>query len=107
MKLIGLSLSGCILDILLGRVSLTNVKVIVANTKFTNEQEFEQVISQYQRYMWSKDPQLAATIARFLYDNNRIMQPRLYGFGPHNHQGKRWIEEDQHYTIGVVPVSNF
>jgi hypothetical protein len=96
-KLIGLSVSKCIEDIVLGRVELRDVEKIISRTAFNNEKELEYVLIEYSgdnRWLsfgyWKDRPgrrvsealhkkriRRAKRIARELYAQGRIEQPRL------------------------------
>lgn len=102
-KLIGLSLSLCIKD-MLGNpndpkvIKPDNVVKIVASTMAGEEREWDTLIAKYRRDYWSADPDKAEQICRLLLSEGRIEQPRLgdpYDIIPLN-PGEHWLTEDQY-----------
>jgi hypothetical protein len=98
-KLIGLSLSNCVKDIVLGRVNLCDVEKIISRTAIHNKKQLEFVLIQYAdgpawagiEFLWEsgraiksasillfkKRLERAKRIARELYAQGRIEQPRI------------------------------
>lgn len=80
--MIGLSLSLCVRDIVEGRVELDDVEYIIAGTKISNENEFNEVCEDYKQYYWTHNPSVGKAIAEHLWNKKKILQPRLYNFEP-------------------------
>jgi hypothetical protein len=78
MKLVGLSVSFCIQDIIKGRRNEDEVNYIVTDTSFTNETEFQEVIDQYKKTYWRRSPKVAESVARRFFNEGRIWQPKLH-----------------------------
>jgi hypothetical protein len=78
MKLIGLSLSICIKDIIEGRRSKDEVHYIVSDTSFRNETEFQEVLDTYKKSYWRRSPEVAESIAREFFEEGKIWQPKLH-----------------------------
>lgn len=79
-KQIGLSLSFCVLDIAFGKKKECDVTKIVAGTRASTPEEWEEVLSQYADTYWQSrgcDPIAAVAIARRLVDEGKVEQPRL------------------------------
>ena len=75
---VGLSLSLVISDILDGRLPPERVVGIISSTRAENEEEFEELLSQYCNTYWMNNPEYAKTIAMELYKKGKIVQPRLF-----------------------------
>ena len=84
---IGFSLGRCVRDIVTGDVSIDDVAFIIAATAIRDgEKQLEQVIDDYlyrQDYLDGLDGVKCQTVAKALYDSNRIIQPRLQGMHRH------------------------
>jgi len=78
-KLIGISLSQCVMDIMNGRVQLEDVAMVKTSTLLDSSESWERMIFTYRRYYWSADPDKGEAIARELKASDRIDQPRLRG----------------------------
>lgn len=78
-KVIGLSLSGCVNDIINGKVALEDVQFISSGTKCSEPEHWESVIDSYRTYFWRKNPAEGERIARLLISSGLIIQPRLEG----------------------------
>jgi len=82
-RLIGLSVSACIRDIILGKVDESDVVAIVGGTDVRND--VRQVVDHYSRAKhspWEKDPERARRIFMKLWDEGKIIQPRQLGLEP-------------------------
>ncbi len=88
---IGLSLSFCIKDIIEGRVPLSDVLRIEAGTCATPER-WPELMDEYAKVYWTKDPERAKRIATNLYRYGMIDQPRLRGEKPANISDGWWID---------------
>lgn len=84
---IGFSLGRCVRDIVTGDVSIDDVAFIIAATAIRDgEKKLEQVIDDYlyrPDYLDGLDSVKCQTVAKALYDSNRIIQPRLQGMHRH------------------------
>ena len=87
--MIGLSLSFCVKDIASGKVKEEDVEKIVASTAFCTPDDFEEVLRLYQSVYW-RDLPVATSIARRLYTQGKIEQPRLQGKPVHSIVGGYW-----------------
>lgn len=76
-KVIGLSLSFCVKDILSGDVPEQDVECVVASTRARNEQDWDEVIARYRQVYWVSDPDRGEAICRRLLAAGKIQQPRL------------------------------
>jgi hypothetical protein len=74
---VGLSLSLCIREVILGQTPEEDILYIISNTATPESVTFSMLVSRYQRNYWSKDPQRAGELAWRLYNAGRIIQPRL------------------------------
>ena len=90
----GLSLYGCVYDVLNGKIREEQIAKIFAETCARTEYEFQEIINRYKRFYWSND-QAGEEIAWRFWRNNLIEQPRLTGNnnGPDSSLG-RWIAEE-------------
>lgn len=79
MKLVGLSLSMCVSDLVNGIVKIEDVDYIIAATRVEDEAEFSLLINHYAKTYWGKWPYKAAMFAWELWNSERIDQPRTYG----------------------------
>jgi len=75
--MIGLSLSLCIRDIIEKRVSYHRVKFIISGTYIKTREDLDKVIETYNRLYWKKNQLGAEFLARELFSNHQIIQPRL------------------------------
>ncbi|WP_046866820.1 hypothetical protein, partial [Microvirga massiliensis] len=55
-RLIGLSLSFCIKDIILGQVQLETVEKIVTGTRAVTEADWEEIANRYAQVYWKANP---------------------------------------------------
>lgn len=76
-KLTGLSLSFCVIDIVLGRVSLEQVEKIVTSTTAYGKAGWEEVLAEYKKSSWRGFPEEADKIARYLINKGMLEQPRI------------------------------
>ena len=84
---IGFSLGRCIRDIVTGDISIDDVAFIIAATAIRDgEEQLAQVIDDYlyrPGYLDGLDGEKCQTVAKALYNSNRILQPRLQGMHRH------------------------
>ena len=78
-RLIGLSLSRCIRDVILNKISVEQIKRIIARTRCESPKDWDEVIEVYKDAYWEYDPERAERITRNLLALNKIQQPRLTG----------------------------
>ena len=78
-KLIGLSLSWCCDQIAEGKVKYDDVKIIIARTSARTPESFEKMVHEYWKYYYfaSETRYKAARIARRLYREGKVEQPRI------------------------------
>ena len=76
MKVIGLSLSFCIREIISGDVEEKDVVKIVTGTCCRNIPEWERLFKIYSECYWDDDPE-AVAVARRLLEADKLEQPRL------------------------------
>lgn len=79
MKLIGLSLSLCITDIINGKVNKEDVSCIIAATCAKNDADMKKLMDGYSTMYWGKDSERAVEIALELFAENKVYQPRVNG----------------------------
>ena len=91
MRLIGLSLSLCISDIINGRVSEADVVSIESGTKAENDYQWAQLVDQYCKHYWHNDPDRARRLVSRFRAEDRIYQPRLTGGEARNISLGHWI----------------
>jgi len=107
MKLIGLSLSFCIADIIKGKVDENDVVCIVAATSAQCRScDLDKVIETYRATYWESDPDRAENITRRWFNMGKIHQPLLMG-KEHPGVADGWWKEISDYdfaTIVTLPV---
>ncbi|MCK4540556.1 hypothetical protein KAU09_05420 [Candidatus Parcubacteria bacterium] len=91
---VGLSLSFCVGDILRGNVKEEEVKEIIAGTNASPE-KLEELLKDYKKIYWRKNPDEGEAIARRLYEAGKIRQPRQEGKVAHNIAKGHWLKEDE------------
>jgi hypothetical protein len=79
--MVGLSLSACVRDIIEGRVNEIECGLIVAGTRFRNDEELEQVLNVYASSSWHSNPEEGIRVANRLIKAGKIVQPRLIDNG--------------------------
>jgi len=97
-KMIGLSVSFCIKDIVEGRMRIEDVQKIIGGITARTPECIEEVISQYKKSYWLEYPDKAEAIFRRLLAERKIEQPRLVNdqHFPMLTNHVRWVEsEDQ------------
>jgi hypothetical protein len=88
--MIGLSVSFCIKDIAMGKVSIDDVERIEAGTHAETDADWEEVIKAYRELYWQEFPDAAEAILRDLFAQGKIEQPRLHGAPIRNIGGGHW-----------------
>lgn len=98
MKLIGLSLSLLIADIIKGRIDENDVNVIVAATKARGDDDIDTVIDLYKKSYWDSDPDRAEALARKWFQEDKIEQPLLSGL-LHPGAGNGWWKDADEFML--------
>ncbi len=80
-RLVGLSLSLCIKDIIEGKVCDKDVVALIVGTKTTSAAEREAVVTRYRSIYWRADPDLAERLYYYFLNKGMIIQPRVTGHG--------------------------
>jgi hypothetical protein len=101
--LIGLSLSFCVADIINGRVDIDDVSFIISGTHIRNAEELSDVLDTYTRYYWKDLPQLGRFVATRLYEEGKIIQPRLLGYGVPNTAEGWWAKVENYNSNKIYP----
>ena len=103
-KLIGLSLSLCIKDIVTyGEIKPEMVEALITGTRMMNDYDLEHVIGTYENLYWSANPQAGADLARRFWREGRIHQPRTVGKHPFNiSDGRYWRTWDDPELLDIV-----
>ena len=91
-KLIGLSLSFCVKDILAGAVAIDDVAMIVTNTAAETDDDWRALLEHYGARYWRADPARGQAIAEALRASGRVEQPRLTDPDyQHSTAGGHWL----------------
>jgi hypothetical protein len=83
---IGFSLGRCVRDIVNGDVSLDDVAFIIAATAIREKEKLRPVIQDYtwrDGYLYGLDEEVCQSVAEQLWDQRKILQPRLQGLQRH------------------------
>jgi hypothetical protein len=78
-RVVGLSLSFCVNDIIHHRVRLEDVAQIVASTKAETDDQWDALVDDYCEVYWQHDPTWARGIVAHFRELGQIDQPRLRG----------------------------
>lgn len=93
---IGFSLGRCVRDIVLDKVNVDDVAFIISATAITNEEQLEGVIKNYSYepdYLQGLDLNRCQEVALSLWDNHKILQPRLQGLHRHKQpENAVWVD---------------
>ena len=100
-SLIGLSLSSCVRDILVGHVKLEQVEKIIAGTTAVTDEDWDRLTAAYAKSFWSSDPTRAREIVRELVISGRVEQPRLSGEACYSISQGYWVSRDPGIIDGV------
>ena len=73
---IGLSLRGCIKDMIDGKVDPRDVAVIITNCTMATKKDYDFVRGAYSRTAWRAKPELAGAVMDQLHAAGRIISPR-------------------------------
>lgn len=93
-KLTGLSLSFCIKDVAIGKVTMEQIKKLITGTNALNREEFEAVLKEYCETYWDEFPEEAKRVAKALWDAGLIDQPRTRGEMPPFVGQGHWINSN-------------
>ena len=96
-KMIGLSLSLCIRDILNGIYSVHDVVKIITGTRIATMEDFDHVCYDtrgYGAHYWQADPLKAKRIFMQLLLAGKIDQPRLRDEATPNLQNGHWVDSE-------------
>lgn len=91
--MIGYSLSGCVKDIIEGKVGIDQVDVIIAGTHCKSSRDWEGLVRSYQSMYWASDPEQAVGVLMKLASEGRIIQPRVIGHLPPDISGGHWSKD--------------
>lgn len=91
--MIGLSVSFCVTDIVHGVQSIDNVDYICAGTRCSSQRKFAKVCRDYSKRYWTKNPSAARAVARRLWREGKIVQPRLRNLPAPNIAKGHWVEK--------------
>lgn len=106
---VGLSLSFCVQDIVLGKMDINNVHFISTGTKIENEEHWQWVMDDYSHSYWTMNPDLAVKVATQLRDAGKLIQPRLEGLRLPVIERRRehWVDIDQYNKLMEAANSPF
>ena len=76
-KIIGLSVSLCITDIINGHVNVDDVVKIIGSTRARNDDEWNAIIEIYKENYWRDKPAESEQLIRTFIAEKRVEQPRL------------------------------
>ena len=105
-KLVGLSLSQCVADIINGSVNYDDVERISSRTRIENEYDLNHVIQKYRECFWSANPDRGEEITRQLVAENKLDQPRLYDMPTVTTCYGRWIIVGTPDYLDYLPSNN-
>ena len=93
---IGFSFGRCIRDIVNGTVSIDDVAFIIAATAIRSKDQLAEVVQAYQYrsdYLAGLDETVCLEIANTLWDQSKILQPRLQGLHRHMQpESSIWVD---------------
>lgn len=93
---IGFSLGRCIRDIVNGEVSVDDVAFLITATNIKSEDHLDNVISVYMNepgYLLGLEYEQCKEVAHFLWNTNRILQPRAQGMHRHMQpESSIWVD---------------
>lgn len=103
-KLIGLSLSLCIKDIITyGEIKPEMVEALITGTRMMDDYDLEHVIGSYETIYWTTNPQAGAELARRFWREGKIFQPRKVGHHPYQiTNGRHWRMWDDPEILDIV-----
>ena len=93
---IGFSLGRCIRDIVNGEVSVDDVAFLITATNIKSEDHLDNVISVYMNepgYLLGLEYEQCKEVAHFLWNTNRVLQPRAQGMHRHAQpESSIWVD---------------
>lgn len=92
--MLGLSISLCIQKIAKGEVDLGDVKLIIGGSCCRTPEDWQLLISQYNKSYWVGIEDLAVGILTILIRDGRIYQPRVHGEPAPNISKGIWVEDE-------------
>ena len=91
---VGYSLRLCVRDIIEDKVPLDQVEKLITNTAIDSPEAMDEVMKFYKERDWAKAPEEAERIARLLFAQDKVEQPRLAAQGGHYGLTHIWWERD-------------
>lgn len=88
-KLTGLSISFCIKDIMLGKITEGEVEKVIGGTSVRTSEQWEELIELYRRIYWRAFPDKAEALFRKMLAEGRIDQ------GEHNIGKGYWLRDGE------------
>ena len=102
--MIGLSFSLCVYDIATGKIPYNSVLVIIARTRFTDDDEFNELITRRRKDIWRDYPAECERIARELRIEGKLRQRQLTGkSNPRFRVGCHWAKDEDTIRFTTVP----
>lgn len=93
---IGFSLGRCVRDIVMGKVSEDDVAFIIGATCIRDVEQIDRVIEDYMLrsdYLYGLDEDECKRVARSLWDNSKLIQPRREGIHRHKQpENSVWVD---------------
>ena len=93
---IGFSLGRCVRDIVMGRVDEDDVAFIITATCIREAEQLAPVIAEYtlrDDYLYGLDEVECLRVAKSLWDNNKLLQPRREGIHRHKQPSNSvWVD---------------
>ena len=90
-KIVGLSLSFCVKDIIDNKVAIDDVQFITSGTHATCPEDWDEIIAVYRKAYWYTDPDRGEVVARYFIGNGLILQPRMEGNRPLFKGNGKWV----------------
>lgn len=92
-KLIGLSFSRCMGDLLSGEIQIEQVQKLITGTSCPTEKDFIEVIQQYKQLGYWKNYTVEEAVEIYHQIKHLIWQPRLEGKG-YPQCSEKWTESE-------------
>lgn len=104
--MIGLSVSGCIAQMVNGDVDPLTVEKIIGSIRAADPETINMIVKDYREGPWIRHPDEAETLFRKMLAEGRIEQPRLAS--PPRHpmmqpRGNIWVENENDIVWGKHP----
>jgi len=100
-RVVGLSLSFCVNDIIYHTVRLEDVDRLIVGVRAASDADWQMVVDDYCESYWQYDTTWAREIVATLRHEGKIDQPRLRGESTHNIADGWWVAAD-----ATIPVAN-